>query len=348
MSEERRFEAILDAVPVVFLTVDEEKRVTWRNQAAAGRVPMLTEGVVVREALSPIIGVEKLDRLLLLKKKIAFRTAPDQPELQAILSPTPLEDNSTLLMFWETSMAEYESDRRTTFIMGASHELRSPLTAVVGFSEILQMDSDGLSPSQAEAAAVIHQNALHLRDLVDSILDMSQNSFGELHLQITPVDLAALAGEAIESVRPEAEERGHHLTLETDPGLPEIEADAGRLRQIVLNLVENAVVHTPPGSKIAVTVSRAGERAEIRVEDNGPGLSFDDPNDAFEPFGRGSSSNLDTSGGSGIGLAMVARLVELHRGTISASSEPGSGAVFTVSLPFERAEDPDQVAIGLQ
>jgi signal transduction histidine kinase len=348
MSEERRFEAILDAVPGAFLTVDEEMRVTWLNRAAAGWVPMLTEGVGVREALSPIVGVEKLDRLLLLKEKIAFRTAPEQPELQAMLSPTPLDDNSGLLMIWETSVAEYETDRRTTFIMGASHELRSPLTAVVGFSEILQMDGDGLSPSQAEAAAVIHQNALHLRDLVDSILDMSQNSFGELHLQITPVDLATLVGEVVDSVRPGAEEKGQALKLEVEPGLPEMEADAGRLRQVVLNLVENAVAHTPPGSKIAVTVSRAGDRAEVKVEDNGPGLQFDDPNDAFEPFRRGPSSNLDTSGGSGIGLAMVGRLVELHRGTISVSSEPGSGAAFTVSLPFERAEDPDQGAIGLQ
>ena len=348
MPAEKRFEAILDAVPGAFLTLDEEMRVNWRNRAASRWVPMLSPGVGVREALSPTVAAEKLDRLLLLGEKIAFRTAPDQPELQAMLSGTPLPDGSTLLMVWETSVAESESDQRTTFIMSASHELRSPLTALVGFSEILQMDGDGLSPSQEEAAAVIHQNVLHLRDLVDSILDMSQNSFGELHLQIGRVDLGGLAGEVVDSVRPEAEQHDDRLELEVEPGLPDLEADSGRLRQVIVNLVENAVAHTPPGTKIKVTVSRAGDRAELRVEDDGPGLPFDDPADAFEPFRRGPSSGEEASAGSGIGLALVVRLVELHRGTISVDSDPASGTAFTVDLPFERVEDPAQEAIGLQ
>lgn len=222
---------------------------------------------------------------------------------------------------------------RDEFVLTASHELRSPLTSVQGFAELLMLEREMLTPKQGETVDVILDNTRHLVRLIDDLLDLARSDAGRLAIEPLPTEPAGLVEEAVRTMRAQFEARRQALSVEIEPGLPEVEADRDRIRQILVNLLTNANEYCPEGARIGVEARRAGDGVEIVVSDDGPGIAAEQLEHIFERFTRGGAGETQRVGGTGLGLAISKSLVELHGGTIEADSSPGAGSSFRVRLP---------------
>jgi len=325
-----------DALPSAILTLDREGRVVLTNATARRMLPMVTPGIELRPLLEGMTNVEKVDRLLHHRALVTFAPEPGGPELHWMAWEMPGPEEEMVLTVWETDWNGDLNENRAAFAMAASHELRGPLTTLQGFAEILDIQRDNLTPQQVEAVEIIERTARHLAVLVDDVFDMSRNSFGELRLNLDETDPGEVARSVAATLEPRIAERGQRLATILGPALPTIEADEARLTQIVMNLVNNASVHNPSGTRIEVAVRRHGEAVEIVVADDGVGLPFDDLDDVFHSFSRGETAEEGDRTGSGIGLTLARLLVKLHLGEIAVESQPGEGTAFTVWLPVDR------------
>lgn len=332
MTRSDHLETTLNHVPSALFLLDPDRVIVHRNRAAEKLAPPLKVGMDLWTALGPITGEEKVDRIMR-GERLLFQIAPDLPVLEWMIAVDRPPDGSLVLMAWDTMITDEILQRRTTFVVGASHELRSPLTALLGFSEILELEIDSLTPQQAEAVTVIRRNSQHLQSMVDDIIDLSKNSFGDLSLELETIDPTVIIEGVPRSMRPRIEARQQTLTVDISDSLPPIMADPRRLRQIITNLIQNAHAHNPPGTAIEVSATASSKDLIIRVADDGDGLAFDDPEDAFTSFRRGSTTDDALIAGSGIGLAIIRRMVELHRGTVTVETGPGEGSTFEVRLP---------------
>jgi signal transduction histidine kinase/DNA-binding response OmpR family regulator len=235
------------------------------------------------------------------------------------------------------------SAAKSDFLAAMSHELRTPLNAIIGFSELLTEETD-LPPDPGTVttyAEHIHSSGLHLLELVNDVLDLARVEAGRLDLKPVPFDLDALVRQTIASVQTLADHKRQTVTLELAPIV--IDADPSRVRQIVLNLVSNAVKFTPEGGEIRVCVSLDGpDGVHLAVADNGRGIPPADHQRIFEAFqqsdGETGSSHHE---GTGLGLALTRQLVDAHGGSVGVRSEVGVGSEFTVRLPLHRAAEPD-------
>lgn len=227
------------------------------------------------------------------------------------------------------------------FVLTASHELRSPLTSVQGFAELLLLEREKLSPKQAETVEVILDNTRHLVRLLNDLLDLARSDAGRLTIKPVPTDTAPLVEEAVRTMRAQFDGRDQRLELEVEPDLPQIEADRDRIRQVLVNLLTNANEYCPEGAGIEVKAGRNGADVEIDVRDDGPGIPEEQLVHIFERFSRGDAGETQRVGGTGLGLAISKSLVELHGGTIGAESTHGEGSTFRIRLPalaHDRAE----------
>jgi two-component system sensor histidine kinase BaeS len=219
------------------------------------------------------------------------------------------------------------------FVLTASHELRSPLTSVQGFAELLLLERERLSPTQAETVEVILDNTRHLVRLLNDLLDLARSDAGRLTIKPVPTEAAALVEDAVRTMRGQFDARNQRLELEVEADLPQIEADRDRMRQVLVNLLTNANDYCPEGAGIEVKARRDGADVEIDVKDDGPGIPEEQLAHIFERFSRGDAGETQRVGGTGLGLAISKSLVELHGGTIGAESTPGEGSTFRVRLP---------------
>jgi signal transduction histidine kinase len=224
------------------------------------------------------------------------------------------------------------------FVLTASHELRSPLTSVQGFAELLMLEREKLSPSQAETVEVILDNTRHLVRLLNDLLDLARSDAGRLAIQPVPTEVATLVEDAVRTMRGQTDSKDQGLGLQVDPGLPQVNADPDRIRQVLVNLLTNANEYCQPGATIRVTVGLADNEVEIAVIDDGPGIPQQQLEHIFERFTRGDAGLTQRVGGTGLGLAISKSLVELHGGSISAESISGQGSKFRVRLPAMRVE----------
>jgi signal transduction histidine kinase/ActR/RegA family two-component response regulator len=234
--------------------------------------------------------------------------------------------------------AEKASRLKDEFLTVLSHELRTPLTAILGWAHIVT-DSRTAAGTVRQGLDVIQRNArLQLR-LVDDLLDISRIVTGKMQVSTERVDLAAILGAAVESVRPSAAARSIELSLRVDEAGRLVTGDPGRLQQVMWNLLSNAIKFTPEHGRIDVHVKQAGSRAQIAVRDTGQGIAAEFLPHVFERFRQADSSTTRKHGGLGLGLAVVRYLVEAHGGTISAASPgEGHGATFTIELPLWAAQ----------
>jgi signal transduction histidine kinase len=224
---------------------------------------------------------------------------------------------------------------KSEFLANMSHELRTPLNAIIGFSEVLSERMFGeVNEKQAEYLKDIHESGRHLLSLINDILDLSKIEAGRMELELSSFDLPSAVSNAMTLVRERAQRHGIQLGLEMDPELGEFQADERKVKQILLNLLSNAVKFTPDGGRVDVSAQAMNGKIEIAVRDTGIGIAPEDHAAVFEEFKQVGRDYTRKAEGTGLGLALTKRLVELHGGEIALESALGKGSTFTVRLPL--------------
>jgi PAS domain S-box-containing protein len=235
--------------------------------------------------------------------------------------------------------AESANQLKDQFLATLSHELRTPLNAILGYARMLQTNS--IAPEKRQRAIdVIERNAVAQNQLVEDLLDMSRITTGKIRLDPVPVPVVTVLREAVEGIKPAADAKGISLDTDFDPFAGRVRADTSRLQQVFWNLLMNAVKFTGEGGRIVVSLRRDGAHVKIGVIDSGAGIAPEFLPFVFEPFRQAESHFNRAYGGLGLGLAITRQLVELHGGTIHASSPGlGRGAMFTIALPCVNGND---------
>jgi signal transduction histidine kinase len=229
---------------------------------------------------------------------------------------------------------EVANKHKSAFLASMSHELRTPLNAIIGFSEVLLAKLFGdLNDKQDDYLKDIHTSGKHLLNLINDVLDLSKVEAGRMDLEPSQFDLPSALSDAMTLIRERATKHGIRLGLEVESGLGQITADERKFKQILLNLLSNAVKFTPDGGRVDVKASRAHSAVEISVRDTGIGIASGDQEAVFEEFRQVGADYMSKQEGTGLGLALTRRFVELHGGRIWLSSEVGKGSTFYFTIP---------------
>jgi PAS domain S-box-containing protein len=236
--------------------------------------------------------------------------------------------------------AEAANRSKDEFLAVVSHELRSPLNAILGYAALLrygELDAQKVR----QAVDVIERNGKAQGRLIDDLLDTARIISGKLRLAVGPVDMASMIGEAVQTVHPAAEAKGVSLQADLTPGIGQITGDHTRLQQVIWNLLSNAVKFTPQGGHVEVRLERMDPHICVIISDTGKGIAPDFLPYVFDRFRQSDASSARRYGGLGLGLSLVKYLVELHGGTIEATSPgEGQGATFKVTLPVRAIATP--------
>ena len=313
-----------------------------------GRVDLTVRRLVALQVaigLLVVIGVTMLGRLLVrssLRGLVEVEEAASEVAAGRLDRRVPERDPRTevgsLGASFNRMVAQVQSafqarqaseDRLRRFVADASHELRTPLTSIRGFAELHRQGAVTDADDVARLLRRIEDEATRMGVLVEDLLVLARLD-QHRPLERADVDLAVLAGDAVHDARAVQPERPVDLDV---PGPVHVRGDEARLRQVLANLVANALRHTPPDARVRVRVVRAGGEAVVEVADEGPGMAPEVAERAFERFYRADASRTRASGGSGLGLSIVASLVEAHGGRVELDTASGRGAVFRVVLP---------------
>ena len=268
----------------------------------------------------------------------------DKNELIEQLTAAKIESDKARLR------AETASQAKSEFLANMSHELRTPLNAILGFSEIMKGEVFGNlgSPQYVEYANHIHGSGQHLLGLINDVLDLARIEAGRFVIRATEINVSEAVRSALSLFEVRAAEGKISLKFENDPGLPLLLADERAMRQILLNLISNAVKFTPAGGTVTTFARRtAGGGMELGVIDTGVGIDPADINTVFEAFGQGQHDVAVLEKGTGLGLPIVRGLVEAHGGKIALTSQLGKGTTVTCTFPRERMTAPQPVPIRL-
>jgi signal transduction histidine kinase len=231
---------------------------------------------------------------------------------------------------------EEASRHKSEFLANMSHELRTPLNAIIGFSQVLRDEMVGsVNPKQAEYLDDIISSGNHLLSLINDVLDLSKVEAGQVELDVHPFSLREALERGVVMVRERATEDGVRVAFDADPEVDVVDGDERRIKQVIFNLLSNAVKFTPSGGEIDVSAIRENGEVRISVADTGPGIAPDDQERIFEEFQQ-TEAGIAQREGTGLGLALSKRLVELHGGRIWLESEPGHGSTFHFTLPLAR------------
>ncbi len=239
---------------------------------------------------------------------------------------------------------------RSDFLAKMNHELRTPLNGIIGLSEIIRHKSTGDKFSGTEAhklAGNIHQSGRHLLSVVDDLLDLSRLDSGTRELSPTRISVRAEIDAAVMTLATIADKKRIKIDNQCDTALEWI-VDQRAFKQIIINLVNNAVKFSPPGSSVAVSVSHTAELMSLHISDQGPGVSRGDRERILEPFGRGEIAETQKVDGVGLGLTIVSELLKLQGGKIEIDSEPGRGATFTAVFPVGAEHRPRETKAPAQ
>jgi signal transduction histidine kinase len=287
-------------------------------------VPILREGTPIG-----VIVALRAEKQLFTPKQIALVTNfADQAGI-AIEIVRLFNETQT-----KSEQLEAANRHKSEFLANVSHELRTPLNAIIGFSEALRERMFGeLNPKQAEYIDDIHGSGRHLLSLINDILNLAKIEAGHMELDLTQFGLREALENALNLVRERAARHGIALRVDVDPALGEWVADERKFKQIMLNLLSNAVKFTPAGGSVTVTAGGVDGGVEIAITDTGIGIAADHIHLLFEEFRQVGTDRVRRSEGTGLGLSLTKKFVELHGGTIDVRSELGKGSTFTVTLP---------------
>lgn len=224
---------------------------------------------------------------------------------------------------------------RKDFVASISHELKTPLTIMQGYAEALQDNLAETEEERQEHISCIIDEIQRLKRLVAELLDLRRIEMGQEIIELKQMDIVPVLMKSIDKMKTVALEKGITLEGKLPASIPYVELNPDRLEQVMINLLDNAIRHTPPGGIVKVDVSGAGKFIEIRVADSGPGIPESELELIWEKFYKVDKSRTRNGGGTGLGLAIVKRLIENMCGTVTVSSTEGKGTTFVISFPFE-------------
>jgi signal transduction histidine kinase len=233
---------------------------------------------------------------------------------------------------------ETASQHKSDFLANMSHELRTPLNAIIGFSQVLREGMVGdVNEKQAEYLDDILSSGQHLLSLINDVLDLSKVEAGQVELQVAPFSLQDALERGVSMVREQATTEGVQITLHKNGSLDVVSGDERRMSQVIFNLLSNAVKFTPTGGQVDVRATRINGELRVSVADSGPGIAAEDLDRIFEEFQQTEAGARQLEG-TGLGLALSKRFVEMHGGRIWCESEVGKGSTFEFTLPLRPVE----------
>jgi signal transduction histidine kinase len=314
---------------------------------------MATDHVLRFSVLGTIIALSfgLTTRIHLLRRRVE-ETLADREKLLAQVREmnVTLEDRireRTSELDSRTRELEAASRHKSEFLANMSHELRTPLNAVIGFSEVLQARMFGpLNDKQGEYVEDILHSGRHLLSLINDILDLSKIEAGRMELERAPFELSTAIDNAVTLMRERAARRGITLHWVAPATLASLVADERKVKQVLLNLLSNAIKFTPEGGTVAVHATRDAEHVTVAVSDTGVGIAATDLELVFEAFRQAGNDYTKKQEGTGLGLSLARRFVELHGGRLAVESEVGRGSTFTFTLPLLPHEPTAQSEVG--
>ncbi len=253
------------------------------------------------------------------------------------LSPRGPHEVQDLTRAFNSMVVRVESSQRSQreFVANVSHELKTPLTSIQGFSQAILDGTADTPESRIQAARIIHNEAGRMHRMVLDLLDLARLDSGTADLKMSNVDVRALLQNIVDKFSPQAQKAGIRLELEVSPGLPVLIGDGDRLAQVFTNLVDNALKFTPPGGKVSLSAVRTGDELALSISDTGQGIPPESLPRLFDRFYQVDVSRAGgESHGAGLGLAIVREIVAAHGGRISVRSELGLGTTFVIHLPL--------------
>jgi signal transduction histidine kinase/CheY-like chemotaxis protein len=324
--ERRRLAVTIESLgDALIVTEPGSPTIATVNPRAGQLVPELTVGDRVDAEESPLPDVEAA---------LAKETLIEHRGRSLAVTAARLGNEQDGVVWTVRDMSERARLERakSEFVATASHELRSPLTSIKGFVELLERSSHGMSERQREFIEIILKSTDRLVDLVNDLLDVARIEADHVEINRRPIDLGEVVNEVVELITPRVEAKHQHLSAYVAPTLPPAMADPGRVRQIMANLLTNAHLYTPEEGTIHIGVEPDRAWVEIVVEDSGVGMTEEETARIFDRFYR-AGNRTGSNPGTGLGLSIVKSLVDLHFGQITVDSEPGRGTIFRVRLP---------------
>jgi signal transduction histidine kinase/CheY-like chemotaxis protein len=299
----------------------------------------------------PLMREDEIIGALIVRRTVPGEFAPETCALLETLASQSAVAIHNARLFRElevkTQQLEIASQHKSEFLASMSHELRTPLNAVIGFSDVLLERMFGkLNERQDEYLRDIRSSGHHLLELINEILDLSKVEAGRMELELGPVSLADAIEHGVAMVRERAATHAISLQRDITGDVGMVWADELKLRQVLLNLLTNAVKFTPDGGSVAIAARLAGDEVEVSVTDSGIGIAEAERERIFEAFQRGGRTAPTGAEGTGLGLTLSRRIVELHGGRIWMTSELGHGSTFAFAIPMHDAARPvgDDVA----
>lgn len=341
---QRRLRITMESLSDGVVTVGSNGVVTDANPAARRLLSAATVGSKIREVLvSDAVTPRRIERLLAGLEREELRT----PEAGTVLAITgsPMEGGSVLSIRDVSERARLER-MKDEFVLTASHELRSPLTSVQGFAELLLLEKDQLSEKHTETVEIIIDNTRHLVRLLNDLLDLARSDAGRLTINPVRCEIGPIVAGAARLIMGLTNSRQQRLEVEIESDLPQVSVEPDRITQVLVNLLTNATEYCPEDSTIKVTASAVGSEVEVAVTDDGPGIPPDQRDHVFDRFTRGEAGMTQRVGGTGLGLAISKSLIELHGGAIGVTSKEGEGATFRIVLPALSTREPVEEPIA--
>lgn len=352
--ERTRTAAILESMIEGVAVVSRDERAIYYNRAFAQILDVEPRGATVQAPLGalasgrPLVETVRQSELLtavrqvlrsgqraeievtvgtLRQRTFSATIAPVRASLEGQVSP-----GAVLVLHDISDLRRLERVRRD-FVANVSHEFKTPLTAIQGFAETLLGGALDDAEHRTRFVEIIRDHSVRLARLTDDLLKLSQIEAGRLELELRPVEIAELADACAETLKFRAGKKNHEIEVRCDADLPLVMADASRLREVLINLMENAVQYTPPGGHIEVRAEQQNGMVDVTVADNGIGIPQADQERIFERFYRVDTARSREAGGTGLGLSIARHIVEAHGGDIWVESAVGQGSRFHFSVP---------------
>ncbi|MBI2963445.1 MAG: PAS domain-containing protein [Deltaproteobacteria bacterium] len=347
-AERGKLEAVLRSMADGVVVLDAEGRMVLCNASAIEQLELPIDGEPAGAKLSLVCRASEVIALVgealrqpgqVLQREITFpgRERNRVLSASAVTSAGPTEPFGAILVLHDLTRIRHFEAMRAEFVANVSHELRTPLTAIRGYAETLQSGALGDPRRAAEFVAVILRHCERLTRLIDDLLTLSDLELGRTELRARPLAVEEVVRGCVEVLRQKAEERGVAVRVEIAPGLPPVLADRDRLEQVLINLIDNGIKYSGPGSEVRVVARSAGDgvplAVEIAVRDNGVGIPRKDVPRLTERFYRVDRARSRELGGTGLGLAIVKHIIQAHGGSLAIESALGLGTTVRVVLP---------------